>query len=55
MDGMKPPQLTEQPVQAVRPEHLARLLKGRRPLGLPIGRKTAQALDRYLRHGTRID
>ena len=27
MDGMKPPQLPEQPVEAVRPEHLARLLK----------------------------
>jgi integrase/recombinase XerC len=98
MDGMKPPQLPEQLVEAVRPEHLARLLKvcegrdftsrrdtavilllvdtgmrraecvgmtlddvdldqrivwvlgkGRRPRALPIGRKTAQALDRYLR------
>jgi site-specific recombinase XerD len=98
MDGMKPPQLSEQPVDVVRPEHLARLLracegrdfasrrdtaiilllvdtgirraecagmtlddvdldqrivwvlgKGRRPRALPIGRKTAQALDRYLR------
>ena len=96
MDGMKPPQLPEQLVEAVRPEHLARLLKvcegrdftsrrdtavilllvdtgmrraecvgmtlddvdldqrivwvlgkGRRPRALPIGRKTAQALDRY--------
>jgi integrase/recombinase XerC len=27
MDGMKPPQLPEQPVDAVRPEHLARLLR----------------------------
>ena len=27
MDGMKPPQLPEQPVDVVRPEHLARLLK----------------------------
>jgi site-specific recombinase XerC len=27
MDGMKPPQLPEQPVEAVRPEHLTRLLK----------------------------
>jgi site-specific recombinase XerD len=27
MDGMKPPQLPEQPVEAVRPEHLARLLR----------------------------
>jgi integrase/recombinase XerC len=98
MDGMKPPQLPEQPVEVVRAEHLARLLKtcegrdfpsrrdtaiilllvdtgmrraecvgmtlddvdldqrivwvlgkGRRPRALPIGRKTAQALDRYLR------
>jgi site-specific recombinase XerD len=98
MDGMKPPQLPAQPVEVVRPEHLARLLKtregrdfasrrdtaiilplvdtgmrraecadmniddvdldqrivwvlgkGRRPQALPIGRKTAQALDRYLR------
>jgi integrase/recombinase XerC len=98
MDGMKPPQLPEQPIDVVRPEHLARLLKtcqgrdftsrrdtaiilllvdtgmrraecvgmtlddidldqrivwvlgkGRRPRALPIGRKTAQALDRYLR------
>ena len=98
MDGMKPPQLPEQPVEVVRPEHLVRLLrtcegrdftsrrdtaivlllvdtgmrraecvgmtlddvdldqrivwvlgKGRRPRALPIGRKTAQALDRYLR------
>src|SRR5215216_2900703 len=95
MDGMKPPQLPEQPVQVVRAEHLTRLLrtcegrdftsrrdtaiilllvdtgmrraecvgmtlddvdldqrivwvlgKGRRPRALPIGRKTAQALDR---------
>ena len=98
MDGMRPPQLPEQPVETVRPEHLARLLKacegrdftsrrdtavilllvdtgmrraecvgmtmddvdldqrivwvlgkGRRPRALPTGRKTAQALDRYLR------
>ena len=98
MDGMKPPQLPEEPLDVVRPEHLARLLKtcqgrdftsrrdtaiilllvdtgmrraecvgmtlddidldqrivwvlgkGRRPRALPIGRKTAQALDRYLR------
>jgi site-specific recombinase XerD len=98
MDGMKPPQLPEQPIDVVRPEHLARLLKtgegrdftsrrdtaiilllvdtgirraecvgmtledvdldqrivwvlgkGRRPRALPIGRKPAQALDRYLR------
>ena len=80
MDGVKPPQLPEQPIDMVRPEHLARLLrtcegrdftsrragmtvgdvdldqrivwvlgKGRRPRALPIGRKTAQALDRYLR------
>jgi len=98
MGGMRPPQLPEQPVEAVRAEHLARLLKacegrdftsrrdtavilllvdtgmrraecvrmsiddvdldqrivwvlgkGRRPRALPIGRKTAQALDRYLR------
>src|SRR5918993_5529906 len=27
MDGMKPPQLSEQPVEVVRPEHLVRLLK----------------------------
>jgi hypothetical protein len=27
MDGMKPPRLPEQPVEVVRPEHLARLLK----------------------------
>ena len=27
MDGMKPPQLPEQPIDVVRPEHLARLLK----------------------------
>jgi integrase/recombinase XerC len=27
MEGMKPPQLPEQPVEVVRPEHLARLLK----------------------------
>jgi integrase/recombinase XerC len=98
MDGMRPPQLPEQPVGGVRAEHLTRLLrtcegrdftsrrdtaiilllvdtgmrraecagmtlddvdldqrivwvlgKGRRPRALPIGRKTAQALDRYLR------
>src|ERR671910_3684973 len=98
MDGMRPPQLSEQPVEVIRLEHLARLLKacagrdftsrrdtaiillpvdtgmrraegvgmtlddldldqrivwvlgkGRRPRALPIGRKTAQALDRYLR------
>jgi integrase/recombinase XerC len=98
MDGMKPPQLPEQPVDVVRAEHLTRLLKacegrdftsrrdtaivlvlvdtgmrraecvsmtlddvdldqrivwvlgkGRRPRALPVGRKTAQALDRYLR------
>jgi site-specific recombinase XerD len=98
MNGMKPPQLPEQPIDVVRPEHLALLLKtcqgrdftsrrdtaiilllvdtgmrraecvgmtlddidldqrivwvlgkGRRPRALPIGRKTAQALDRYLR------
>jgi site-specific recombinase XerD len=98
MDGMKPPQLSEQPVEVIRLEHLARLLKtcegrdftsrrdtaiilllvdtgmrraecvgmtledvdldqrivwvlgkGRRPRALPIGRKTAQSLDRYLR------
>jgi integrase/recombinase XerC len=98
MDGMKPPHLPEQPVEVVRAEHLARLLKacegrdftsrrdtaiilllvdtgmrraecvgmtlddvdldqrivwvvgkGRRPRALPIGRKTAQALDRYVR------
>src|SRR5918993_1883593 len=98
MEGMRPPQLPEQPVEVVGPEHLARLLKacagrdftsrrdtavilllvdtgmrrakcagmtlddvdldhrivwvlgkGRRPRALPIGRKTAQALDRYLR------
>jgi len=98
MEGMRPPQLPEQPIEVVGPEHLARLLrtcegrdftsrrdtaiilllvdtgmrraecagmslddvdldqrivwvlgKGRRPRALPIGRKTAQALDRYLR------
>jgi integrase/recombinase XerC len=98
MGGMRPPQLPEQPVEVIRPEHLARLLKacegrdftsrrdtavilllvdtgmrraecvgmtlddvdldqrivwvlgkGRRPRALPIGRKAAQALDRYLR------
>jgi site-specific recombinase XerD len=98
MDGMKPSQLSEQPVEVIRLEHLARLLKtcegrdftsrrdtaiilllvdtgmrraecvgmtledvdldqrivwvlgkGRRPRALPIGRKTAQAVDRYLR------
>ena len=97
LDGMKPPQLPEQPVEVIRPEHLARLLKtcegrdvtsrdtaislllvdtgmrraecvgmtlddvdldqrivggwvkGRRSRALPIGRKTAQALDRHLR------
>jgi integrase/recombinase XerC len=80
VDGMRPPQLPEQPVDVVRAEQLARLLrscegrdfasrrdtasilllvdtgmrrwvlgKGRRPRTLPIGRKTAQALDRYLR------
>jgi site-specific recombinase XerC len=27
MDGMKLPQLPEQPVEVIRPEHLARLLK----------------------------
>jgi len=27
MDGMKPPQLPEQPVEVIRPEHLARLLR----------------------------
>jgi integrase/recombinase XerC len=98
MNGMRPPQLPEQPVDVVRAEHLTRLLKtcegrdftsrrdtaivlllidtgmrraecvgmtlddvdldqrivwvlgkGRRPRALPVGRKTAQALDRYLR------
>jgi len=98
MERMKPPQLPEQPIEVVGPEHLARLVKacegrdftsrrdtaiilllvdtgmrraecasmtlddvdldqrivwvlgkGRRPRALPIGRKTAQALDRYLR------
>ena len=98
MEGMRPPQLPEQPIEVVGPEHLARLLrscegrdftsrrdtaiilllvdtgmrraecvgmtlddvdldqrivwvlgKGRRPRALPIGRKTAQTLDRYLR------
>ena len=98
MDGMRPPQLPEQPVEVIRPGHLAQLLKtcegrdftsrrdtavilllvdtgmrraecvgmalddvdldqrivwvlgkGRRPRALPIGRKTTQALDRYLR------
>ena len=98
MGGMRPPQLPEQPVEVVGPEHLARLLKacqgrdftsrrdtavilllvdtgmrraegagmtlddvdldqrmvwvlgkGRRPRALPIGRRTAQALDRSLR------
>jgi integrase/recombinase XerC len=98
MDGMRPPQLPEQPVGVIRAEHLTRLLRtcegrdftsrrdtaiilllidtgmrraecvgmtlddvdldqrivwvlgeGRRPRALPIGRKTAQALDRYLR------
>jgi len=98
MNGMRPPQLPEQPIDVVRPEHLARLLKncegrdftsrrdtviilllvdtgmrraecagmtlddidldqrivwvlgkGRRPRALPIGRKTALAVDRYLR------
>jgi site-specific recombinase XerD len=98
MERMRPPQLPEQPVEVVGPEHLARLLKtcegrgfasrrdtaiilllvdtgmrraecagmtldevdldqrivwvlgkGRRPRALPIGRRTAQALDRYLR------
>jgi len=98
MDGMRPPQLPEQQVEVVGPEHLARLLKscegrdftsrrdtaiilllvdtgmrraecagmtlddvdldqrivwvlgkGQRPRALPIGRKTAQALDRDLR------
>jgi integrase/recombinase XerC len=98
MDGMRPPQLPEQPVDVVRAEQLARLPrtcegrdfasrrdtaiilllvdtgmrraecagmtlddvdldlrivwvlgKGRRPRALPIGRKTAQALDRYVR------
>jgi hypothetical protein len=27
MDGMRPPQLPEQPVEVIRPEHLAQLLK----------------------------
>jgi site-specific recombinase XerD len=98
MERMKPPQLPEQPVEVVGPEHLAWLLKtcegrdfasrrdtavilllvdtgmrraecagmtlddvdldqrivwvlgkGRRPRALPIGRRTAQALDRYIR------
>jgi site-specific recombinase XerC len=98
MDGMRPPQLPEQPVDVVPAEHLTRPLricegrdfisrretavilllidtgmrraecagmtlddvdldqrimwvlgKGRRPRALPIGRKTAQALDRYVR------
>jgi integrase/recombinase XerC len=98
MGGMRPPQLPEQPVEVVGPEHLARLLKacegrdfasrrdtavilllvdtgmrraecagmtlddvdldqrivwvlgkGRQPWALPIGRTTAQPLDRYLR------
>ena len=101
MERMKPPQLPEQPVEVIGPEHLARLLKtcegrdftsrrdtaiilllvdtgmrraecagmtlddvdldqrivwvlgkGRRPRALSIGRKTAQALDRYLRYAT---
>jgi integrase/recombinase XerC len=104
MDGMKPPQLPEQPVEVVRPEHLARLLKacegrdftsrrdtaiilllvdtgmrraecvgmtvdavdldqrlvwvlgkGRRPRALPIGRRTAQALDATGASGRGID
>ena len=105
MQGMRPPQLAEQPVEVVGPERLARLLKicegrdfpsrrdsaiilllvdtgmrraecagmtlddvdldqrivwvlgkGRRPRALPIGRKTAQALDRYrrVREGHRL-
>jgi site-specific recombinase XerD len=98
MERMKPPQLSEQPVEVVGSEQVARLLKtcegrdftsrrdtavilllvdtgmrraecagmtlddvdldqrivwvlgkGRRPRALPIDRKTAQALDRYLR------
>jgi integrase len=98
MEGMRPPQLPEQPIEVVGPERLARLLKacegrdftsrrdtavilllvdtgmrraecagmtlddvdldqrmawvlgkGRRPRAPPIGRKTARALDRYLR------
>jgi site-specific recombinase XerD len=98
MEGTRPPQLPEQPIEVIGSEHLARLLrtcegrdftsrrdtavilllvdtgmrraecagmtledvdldqrivwvlgKGRRPRALPIGRKTAQALDRYLR------
>ena len=98
MDGMKPPNLPEQPVGVIRAEQLVRLLKtcegrdftsrrdtaiilllvdtgmrraecvgmtvddvdldqrmvwvlgkGHRPRALPLGRKTAQALDRYLR------
>lgn len=35
MDGMKPPQLPEQPVEVVRPEHLARLLRPARGGTLP--------------------
>jgi integrase/recombinase XerC len=104
MEGMKPPQLPEQPVEVVGPENLIRLLKtcegrdlasrrdtaiilllvdtgmrraecagmtlddvdldqrivwvlgkGRRPRALPIGRKTAQALDRTCGPGKGID
>jgi site-specific recombinase XerC len=99
MEGMRPPQLPEQPVEVVGPDHLARLVKtcegcdfssrrdtaiilllvdtgmrraecvgmtlddvdldqrivwvlgkGRRPRALPIGRKTAQALDATYGH-----
>ena len=97
MDGMKPPNLPEQPVGVIRTEQPVRLLKtceagtspagdtaiilllvdtgmrraecvgmtvddvdldqrmvwvlgkGHRPRALPLGRKTAQALDRHLR------
>jgi integrase/recombinase XerC len=41
MDGMKPPQLPEQPVEAVRPEHLARLLKACEGRDFPSRRDTA--------------
>jgi integrase len=51
MAGMNPPQIPDEP-PVLTDEELRRLLKackGRRPRAVPFGRKTALALDRYLR------
>jgi site-specific recombinase XerD len=44
MGGMRPPQLPEQPVEVVGPEHLARLLKACEGRDLPCRRDTAVIL-----------